>query len=913
MKRKTTFKLNSARKLALLALPLLAVAASPAFAVTYNLVAGATTVTPAGSATAIPMWGFGCADQLCVDAVVAAGGTATVGGITVPGPKLSVPVGDTSLVINLTNSLPAMGVNGAEPVSIIIDGLPMPTGGVPVYFTDANGKQRVRSLTTETAPGASGTYTWTVNKSGTFLYRSGTHMQVQDQMGLYGAVTHDAALGQAYGPTTAYDKDVTLLYSEIDPVIHTAVSAGTFGPSLSAGVDQCNLPVSAPRTLPVGWVCSTVKYNPKFFLVNGTAYNGTGTNEFVAGNSGKKTLVRFLNAGLQTHVPVLNGVNLSLVAEDGNLYPYAKNQYSAFLPAMKTMDALFTPTLAAGATALKLPVVDRMLKLTNNGVGNGGMLAYLTVGTAALNPPQFDLTGCLPGPLNVGAGSSVTCNLSAHSTVSPPPTTAPTFTYSIVTGPTYVSLAGNAITAAPGATDVSSPVTVQVTESNGASTTATFNVDVASNTAPTITSVPVTTANADVAYSYTVTAADTDVPAQTLTFSLVTAPVGMVIDTNTGIISWTPTAAQSGPQSVTVRVTDSGTPVLTADQSFTVNVTPPANTAPSITSTAVTTATVGTPYSYTVTASDNDVPVQTLTFSAVTVPAGMTITSGGVISWTPGAAQAGSHNVTVRVTDSGSPALTADQSFPVDVAPLGNLEPTITSAPITTATVGVAYSYTVTATDADLPAQTLAFSAVTVPAGMTINATTGVINWTPVAGQVGQQNVTVRVTDNGVPVLFTDHAFTITVVANQAPVVVNDVYTVARNSGLVNVMPILSNDTDTTGGINPASVLINSMPTGWTRTVSGVTARYTKATQFTAATCTNIYPGASVVTVASKAGCNMPANQYVLPRLGFVTVAATGVLTYKPALNFTGTESFGYSVADILSLRSSGTVRANVR
>lgn len=908
MKRKTTFKLNSARKLALLALPLLAVAASPAFAVTYNLVAGPTTVTPPGSA-AIPMWGFGCGDQACVDAIVAAGGSATVG-ITVPGPKLSVPVGDTSLVINLTNSLPAMGANGAEPVSIIIDGLPMPTGGAPVYFTDANGKQRVRSLTTETAPGASGTYTWTVNKSGTFLYRSGTHMQVQDQMGLYGAVTHDAALGQAYGPTTAYDKDVTLLYSEIDPVIHTAVSAGTFGPSLSAGVDQCNLPVSAPRTLPVGWVCSTVKYNPKFFLVNGTAYNGTGTNEFVAGNSGKKTLVRFLNAGLQTHVPVLNGVNLSLVAEDGNLYPYAKNQYSAFLPAMKTMDALFTATLA-DATPLKLPVVDRMLKLTNNGAGNGGMLAYLTVGAAASNPPQFDLTGCLPGPLNVGAGSSVTCNLSAHSTVSPLPAPAPTFTYAIVSGPTYVSLAGNTITAAPAATDVSSPVTVQVTESNGASTTATFDVVVASNTAPTITSVPVTTANADVAYSYTVTAADTDVPAQTLVFSLVTAPVGMVIDANTGIISWTPTAAQSGPQSVTVRVTDSGTPVLTADQSFTINVTPPANTAPSITSTAVTTATVGTPYSYTVTASDNDVPVQTLTFSAVTVPAGMTITSGGVISWTPGAAQAGPQNVTVRVTDSGSPALTADQSFTVDVAPLGNLEPTITSAPITTATVGVAYSYTVTATDADLPAQTLAFSAVTVPAGMTINATTGVINWTPVAGQVGQQNVTVRVTDSGTPVLSTDHAFTVTVVANQAPVVVNDVYTVARNSGLVNSMPILSNDTDTTGGINPASVLINSMPTGWTRTlIAGNQARYSKGTRFTAATCTNVFAGASV---DGNGRCVMPSNQYVLPRLGFVTVAANGVLTYKPALNFTGTESFGYSVADILGLRSSGTVRVNVR
>jgi hypothetical protein len=65
-----------------------------------------------------------------------------------------------------------------------------------------------------------------------------------------------------------------------------------------------------------------------------------------------------------------------------------------------------------------------------------------------------------------------------------------------------------------------------------------------------------------------------------------------------------------------------------------------------------------------------------------------------------------------------------------------NRPPVITSTPNTAATVGQPYSYAVQATDPD-PGDTLTFSLTTVPAGMTINATTGLIQWTPVATQVG--------------------------------------------------------------------------------------------------------------------------------------------------------------------------------
>jgi hypothetical protein len=190
-----------------------------------------------------------------------------------------------------------------------------------------------------------------------------------------------------------------------------------------------------------------------------------------------------------------------------------------------------------------------------------------------------------------------------------------------------------------------------------------FTVTVsAANAAPVITSTPVTTVQAGSPYSYTVTA--TDAAGQTLTYALTTAPAGMSINPTTHVISWTPTTAQVGTHNVAVQVTDNGTPPLSASQPFTVTVSA-GNAAPVITSTPVTTATVGSPYSYTVTATD--AAGQTLTYSLVApVPTGMTINSStGAISWTPSAA--GSSSVTVRVTDNGTPALSATQTFTINV------------------------------------------------------------------------------------------------------------------------------------------------------------------------------------------------------------------------------------------------------
>ena len=173
------------------------------------------------------------------------------------------------------------------------------------------------------------------------------------------------------------------------------------------------------------------------------------------------------------------------------------------------------------------------------------------------------------------------------------------------------------------------------------------------------------------------------------------------------------------------------------------------NDPPTITSAPVTAATEDLPYSYDVEASDPDLG-DTLTFSLdplVPAPTGMTIDpSTGLISWTPDNAQVGDHAVTVLVTDAAGAS--DSQAFTISVANV-NDGPTITSEPVTNATEDLPYSYDVEASDPDL-GDTLSFSLdplVPAPTGMTIDPGTGLISWTPDNAQVGDQAVTVLVTD----------------------------------------------------------------------------------------------------------------------------------------------------------------------
>src|SRR5438552_10477284 len=125
------------------------------------------------------------------------------------------------------------------------------------------------------------------------------------------------------------------------------------------------------------------------------------------------------------------------------------------------------------------------------------------------------------------------------------------------------------------ATDNGSPVL-----SGSAAITITVNEV---NSAPVLAAIGNKTVNELATLAFTATATDSDIPANTLTFSLdAGAPAGATI-TAAGAFSWTPTEAQ-GPGSfpITVRVTDNGSPALSAAETITVTVNE-VNSAPVVT------------------------------------------------------------------------------------------------------------------------------------------------------------------------------------------------------------------------------------------------------------------------------------------------------------------------------------------
>src|SRR5207302_7318530 len=111
-----------------------------------------------------------------------------------------------------------------------------------------------------------------------------------------------------------------------------------------------------------------------------------------------------------------------------------------------------------------------------------------------------------------------------------------------------------------------------------------------------------------------------------------------------------------------------------------------------------------------------------LTFAMVSAPTGMTINPAtGAISWTPTEAQGPSTNVvSVSVTENGVPALSVTETFTVTVNEV-NLAPVLSVPANQTINEQTALNVSASATDADLPANSLTFALVSAPTGMTIN------------------------------------------------------------------------------------------------------------------------------------------------------------------------------------------------
>jgi F5/8 type C domain/Beta-1,3-glucanase/Putative Ig domain len=150
------------------------------------------------------------------------------------------------------------------------------------------------------------------------------------------------------------------------------------------------------------------------------------------------------------------------------------------------------------------------------------------------------------------------------------------------------------------------------------------------------------------------------------------------------------------------------------------------------------TSKVGTAASLQVHGSDS-ASGQTLTYSAAGLPAGLSINSStGLISGTP--TMAGTSTVTATATDTTGASGSASFGWTVNPASSGNTV-TVTNPGSQTWTVGTAASLQVHGSDS-ASGQTLTYSAAGLPAGLSINSSTGLISGTPAAASTGSATVT---------------------------------------------------------------------------------------------------------------------------------------------------------------------------
>ena len=312
------------------------------------------------------------------------------------------------------------------------------------------------------------------------------------------------------------------------------------------------------------------------------------------------------------------------------------------------------------------------------------------------------------------------------------------------------------------------PFTVRVSDGI-ANSDAAINITVNEvNSSPVLDAIGDKTVNEQELLSFTVHAADSDDPANTLTYSLdAGAPAGMTINATSGLIEWTP-GESDGPNNyaVTIRVTDNGAGNLADFEAITVHV-KEVNVAPVLSPIGNSTVPEGQPFTFTASATDADLPANTLAYSVIGAPAGASIDGAtGMFYWTPNEAQGGNPNTpytfTVMVTDNGDPALSYEETITVTVEEV-NSRPTLNPIGNQNGYWGNVFGFAASATDPDIPANTLTFTlSGTVPAGASISPA-GAFSWTPSISQVGSFTFNVVVIDNGTPQLSDSKSVTITV------------------------------------------------------------------------------------------------------------------------------------------------------
>ena len=536
--------------------------------------------------------------------------------------------------------------------------------GSTVALTDANA---LTNLANNTLTG--GTYTVTADTSGTTA--------TLDFAG--GTFTTNAATVVLSGVNSKFDA-IQNLKDNRGTVSLLALRQFTTAADLT---NEGTLGLDAGATLHVAGNYVGSSASALSFAVGGTSSQGAQSPGLLQVN-GNASFAGTLAAGLSTGAkPPGGSATLTVVSSNATLAGEFSNAADGARLATANSTGSFQVNYSAaspfGANAVVLsnytspsaPEITSATRLTSKA---GAPFSYQI--TATNSPTSYGVTG-LPDSLSINPGTGL---------ISGTPTTAGSYT--LFTTAVNASGTGSAtlvLTIVPGP--------------------------------PVITSASNATAKVNNAFAYQITA--TNSPTK---YSATGLPGGLGVNTSTGLISGTPTAA--GTSTITLTAANANG---TGSATLTLTVQP---AIPSITSAATATGTVGKAFSYQIAATNTPT-----SYGAQGLPGGLTVDPGtGLISGVPTAA--GTSTITLTAANAGG---TGSATLTLTITPAA---PVITSASAAAGTSGSPFSYQIAATNSPT-----SYGAGGLPGGLSLSASTGLISGTPMAA--GMSTITLTATNAG--------------------------------------------------------------------------------------------------------------------------------------------------------------------
>jgi uncharacterized protein YhjY with autotransporter beta-barrel domain len=856
---------------------------------TYTLSAGTpppgVTISSAGNVTGTPStpgnYSFTVRSTDSSTGVGAPFSTTRTFSVTISAPTITVaPATLPNPTVGVAYSQTVTAAGGTAPYTFAVT-----AGALPAGMSLAGGGALSGT------PTAAGTFNFTVtatDNGGFTGSRAYTITVAAPTIAVAPTTLPGATAGQAYS--------TTVTASGGTPAYSYAVTAG----SLPSGITMSQAGVVSGT--------STVAGSFNFTVTATDSSTGAG-----APFSGARSYMLTVNAPTVVVAPTtlpnlaVGAAYSQNLAASGGTAPYAFAVTAGATPAGVTLSAggvlSGTPT-ASGTFNFTVTATD-----SSGFTGNRAYTVTVTAPTVTVAPSN------LPNAL---AGQAYSSTLTATGGTAP-------YSFAITAGslPSGISLSPAGVLSGTSTVSGTFNFTVSATDSSSGagapfsgSRAYSLTVD-----APTVVVAPATLSNPSVAtaYSQTITASGGTAP-YTFAITAGATPSGLSLNA-AGVLSGTPTAA--GTFNFTVTATDGNG--FNGARAYTITVGGPTLV---LTPTGQPGAHVGQPYTASFSTTGGTAPYH-YTVSG-SLPTGLTLADNGTLSGTP--TQAGSFPVAIHVTDSstgaGSPfTASVNVTLAVDADALV-LAP---ASPALSAIYGVSNSLAFTSSGGSAPRSLTLTGAL--PAGMSFDASTGVLSGTPTV--TGSFPFTVTVTDGSLTPATLSRNYTLTIAA------VTVIVAPATLPGGTVGTPY-SQTISASGGAAPYSFTATGLPAGLTLSTGGVlsgtptasgsfnlavsvadahgtggSASYTLSVVVQAPLA-----GASSQTVAANSGATavtLPLSGGAATSVAVATQATHGSATasgtsisYMPAAGYSGPDSFTYTATNSSGTSAPATVSLTV-